>query len=343
MFSKKNKEDKKTNPSSPTEEVKNEYGSAPSENKSDRKFYRTMTIVMVVITIALVAGTGVSLVMSAANKAADAKRLASYVPEEVIPNVTVEESANGRYFETLHMNATIKSPLGSVSVMSPVSGKVLSSSVRLGDKVKEGDVLGYVDASDIGLNYEKAPVYAKASGTITTINAYPGSPVSTSTSLYVIVPDSDFLLSASISESNLGALNIGDTGYFTTTANPEIKFSAKLRYIAPLVDKTTRTAELEFDVVRDSNFDKLRQGMLVSLDVETGIMNDVITVPNDAIKEYLNDNTVFVVDSDNVAHRVVVETGRNNGERTIITSGLNVGDKVVVSGSARDGQKVNIV
>ena len=83
--------------------------------------------------------------------------------------------------------------------------------------------------------------------------------------------------------------------------------------------------------------------MLVSLDVETGIENDVITVPNNAIKEYLNDQTVFVVGSDNIAHRTVVTLGRNNGERTIVASGLSVGDKVVTAGSVRDAQKVNIL
>lgn len=344
MFNKKNQENKKEKPSTLIKEVKKEYSQGEAkEQQSDRKFYRIMTFVMIFITIALVVGTIVSMGISSANKKAAAKRLASYKPEESIPNVSAEVIATARYFETLHMNASIKSPLGSVSIVSPVNGKVLSSSVKLGDKVKTGDILGYVDASDIGMNYEKAPVYAKATGTVTAINAYPGSPVSATTSLYVIVPDSDFLLSATISEKNLGALKIGDIGYFTTTANPEIKFKAKLRYIAPLVDKTTRTAELEFDVIRDENFDKLHQGMLVSLDVETGIVNDVITVPNGAIKEYLDDYTVFVADSDNIAHRTSVKLGRNNGERTIVTSGLSVGDKVITAGSVRDAQKVNIL
>lgn len=344
MFNKKKNGDQTKHPSKLVNEIKKEY-SSDNEVKSDseKKFYRIMTFVMLFITIAFIIGTIVSMGISSANKKAAAKRLASYKPEESIPNVSVEVVATARYFETLHMNASIKSPLGSVSIVSPVNGKVLSSSVKLGDKVKTGDILGYVDASDIGMNYEKAPVYAKATGTVTAINAYPGSPVSAQTSLYVIVPDSDFLLSASISEKNLGALKIGDIGYFTTTANPEIRFKAKLRYIAPLVDKTTRTAELEFDVIRDANFDKLRQGMLVSLDVETGIENDVITVPNNAIKEYINDQTVFVVDSDNIARRTVVTLGRNNGERTIVASGLSVGDKVVTAGSVRDAQKVNIL
>lgn len=344
MFNKKKHGDQTKQPSELINEVKKEY-SSDNELKSDseKKFYRIMTFVMLFITIAFIVGTIVSMGLSSSKKAADSKRLASYKQEESIPNVSVEVSAPMRYFETIHMNASIKSPLGSVSIVSPVNGKMQESLVKLGDKVKTDDILGYVDASDIGMNYEKAPVYAKAAGTITAINAYPGSPVTAQTSLYVIVPDSDFLLSASISEKNLGALKIGDIGYFTTTANPDIQFKAKLRYIAPLVDKTTRTAELEFDVVRDNNFGKLRQGMLVSLDVETGIENGVITVPNNAIKEYLNDQTVFVVDSDNIAHRTVVKLGRNNGERTIVTSGINVDDKVVTAGSVRDGQKVNII
>lgn len=311
--------------------------------ENDRKFYRIMTIVMIVLTVIIIAGTFINFASTAAKNKANQARLQNFHKEEAAPNVTVENIALGRYSESVHLNATLKNLAGTVNIYAPIAGKVKSNKVRLGDKVNDGDILGYVDASDIGMNYEQAPVYAKATGIISAVNGVPGESVSQSTALYTIVPDGDFVLEGTISENSLGGLKSGDKATFTTAANQNKLYTATLRYIAPVVNATSRTVAVEFDVDKSTVDSELKQGMLVSVDVDTAIQNDVITVNNDGLKAYIADTVVYVVGDDGVAKQTVVTTGRSNGKRTIITSGLNGGEKVVVAGSVRDGQQVNIV
>jgi len=58
-----------------------------------------------------------------------------------------------------------------------------------------------------------------------------------------------------------------------------------------------------------------------------------------------NDNFLFVVDADSIAHRRTVKTGRVSGNKLEITAGLKENEKVVVSGQEmlKDSVKVMIM
>lgn len=342
MFDKGKKEHKEaTNMLKENGVIQEKTKQAVPEN--DRRFYRTMTIVMIILTIIIIAGTFFNFARSAMKNKEAQLRMQNFQKEEASPNVTIQDIRRGQYSENIHLNANLKNLAGTVSIYPPISGKIKSNSVRLGSVVKEGDILGYVDASDIGMNYEQAPVYAKASGVVSAVSGVPGQFVTTGAPIYTIVPNGDFVLEGTISEKSLGGLKAGDKATFTTASDPSTKYTATLRYISPIVNEVSRTVAIEFDVDKSNKLSSLKHGMLVSVDVESAIQKNVVTVNNDALKTYISDIVVFVVDSDNVAHQRVVTTGSTNGKITIITDGLNVGDKVITAGSVRDGQTVNIV
>ena len=324
-----------------------EKANAPQVAAEDVKLYRNMTIAMVVIAALLVVGTVISLVVTGVNNKKKANRLASFQASDAVTNVSVQTVAPSHYNELVHLNATLKSLNGVVNVYSPVLGKLYSNEVRLGDVVKKDDILGYVDASDIGVDYELAPVYALSDGTVVAINSVRGDTNSTSSVLYTIAPEPQYVLQGSVSEKEVGSLSVGDKATFTTVGYHDIAFTATLHYISPLINESTRTVTLEFDVVKDDNYSKLAPGMFVSVDAESASLDNVITVPSNAVSTYLDNTVVYVVENDSegksVVKRVNVEVSRSNGSVSVITSGLNTGDKVVIAGSVRDGETVNVV
>ena len=72
---------------------------------------------------------------------------------------------------------------------------------------------------------------------------------------------------------------------------------------------------------------------------------NALLLPQDALIETSTSTSVFVVDSDGVAHRKYVETGYTWQNEVAILSGLEDGERVVVVGQAalKDGSKVRVV
>lgn len=324
-----------------------EKANAQKVAPEDAKLYRNMTIAMVVIAAILVIGTVISLTVAGVNNKQKANRLAQFRASDAVTNVSVETVRESHYNEVVHLNATLKSLNGVVNVYSPVYGKLYSNEVRLGDRVQKDDILGYVDASDIGVDYELAPVYALSDGIVVAINSVRGDTNTAQSVLYTIAPEPQYVLQGSVSERDLGSLTVGDNATFTTVSHPNVKFNAVLHYIAPIINETTRTATLEFDVVKDDNYELLSPGMFVSVDADSASLDNVITVPTNAIGTYLDNTVVYVVESDseghNVARRVIVEVSRSNGSVSVISSGLKQGDRVVVAGAPKDGETVNVI
>ncbi|MFT0850094.1 efflux RND transporter periplasmic adaptor subunit [Achromobacter sp. F4_2707] len=89
---------------------------------------------------------------------------------------------------------------------------------------------------------------------------------------------------------------------------------------------------------------KLLPGMFVHAEVESGTLDGVYLLPNQALMLGNEKSTVYVVDADNhIEARRVVNT-RMVGDKWVITEGLQDGDRVVVEGrqKVRPGAKVEV-
>ena len=82
--------------------------------------------------------------------------------------------------------------------------------------------------------------------------------------------------------------------------------------------------------------------MYIRLNLETEHIDDALTVPEAAIKTYLNNDVVYIADN-GTARRQIVTVGSSNGEDTVITSGLNEGDMVITAGNVTDGTSISVV
>jgi macrolide-specific efflux system membrane fusion protein len=69
---------------------------------------------------------------------------------------------------------------------------------------------------------------------------------------------------------------------------------------------------------------------------------DTLVIPRSAIKDYNGEDTVYIIDEENLARRVSVTVGLTNDSEAQILSGLNPGDRVITAGAVTDGSPVRI-
>ena len=136
---------------------------------------------------------------------------------------------------------------------------------------------------------------------------------------------------ANVYEQDLGYVHLGDPAEITTDAYPDT-FRARISYIAPAVDPTTRT--LQVRLVTDNPEEKLKKDMYVTATVRAATIPNAMTVPDAAVlRNSENQPFVYVAVAPNQFGQRLVSIGESQGGRTEIRSGLREGEQVAADGS----------
>lgn len=115
-------------------------------------------------------------------------------------------------------------------------------------------------------------------------------------------------------------------------------FEGQVRTLVPVGDTRSRLYELRVGLPEGS----WKVGESVRIAVPAMARREVLSVPRDALVLRRDAISVFVIDNDSVAHRVLVIPGIANGPWIEVSGELNAGDPVVTRGGERlrDGEKV---
>lgn len=133
-----------------------------------------------------------------------------------------------------------------------------------------------------------------------------------------------------VDETDIAKIEVGQDVDITVEAYPDELFTGKVTKIAPQaqVDQSVTTIPVTIEV--DMPDKRLRPGMNVNCDFVTGRAQDVLSVPNEAIKEGDKGNTVSILVAGKQVERKV-EIGLVGTDKTEIKAGLKEGEKVVTS------------
>jgi membrane fusion protein (multidrug efflux system) len=138
-----------------------------------------------------------------------------------------------------------------------------------------------------------------------------------------------------VPESYVGRLRAGQGVRVQLDAYGEQGFAGGVYALEPAVDEATRTVLVR---ARVANPDlKLRPGMFARVQVQLGVREKAVWIPEAAIVPRGQDSTVFRV-MDGKAELVKVQTGlRNKVGEVEIVKGIAAGDMVVTEGTQRIG------
>ncbi len=194
-------------------------------------------------------------------------------------------------------------------------------------------LLGMTEAeiSSIALHNKASPrfgVYASAAGVVTELNVREGAQIMPGLSLMQISDLSKVWLIAEVAERDAGRIKVGSVATITLSNSNNEPIKAKVNYLYPSLDLTSRTLSVRIDLPNKSG--QLRPGMYANV-AFTSQAQSGLAVPTESIIS-TGTRKVVIVQQGTGFKPVEITTGQTQNNQTEILSGLTQVDKVVASG-----------
>jgi HlyD family secretion protein len=199
---------------------------------------------------------------------------------------------------------------------------------------------GKYQAAEAGLSY--SGIRSPIDGVVTDRPLFAGEMANTGQAIVTVMDTSSLLAKVHLSQEQIASLKIGGDATLTVRGQDE-PAHGKISLISPALDPGSTTLEVWVTVPNKKG--KYKAGTPVHVSLAAHTLNDVVTVPNEAlITTKAGTPAVMVVGADSVAHQKDVKTGITDGHDTQILSGVQPGDLVVTTGAygMDDGTKVKI-
>lgn len=194
---------------------------------------------------------------------------------------------------------------------------------------------------------ENSYIYAPFNGIIAEVKVKNGDSVSKGQVLANIITEQK-IAEISLNEVDAANIKVGQKTTITFDALPDVTISGKVIEVDTMGTVTQGVVSYGVKIVLDTQDERIKPGMSVTADIITDAKQDVLVLPNSAIKSQGNFYYVELVEapeemkqqlSANVSGVILpqepkmqsVETGLSNDLYTEIISGLKEGDIVVAS------------
>ena len=166
------------------------------------------------------------------------------------------------------------------------------------------------------------------SGFIIDKQAVQGMHVQAGQSLYRLADLSVVWIDASVYESDLPFVRVGQRATASFDAYPGSSISSGVIYIAPSLDDATRTAQVRFELPNAQG--RIKLGMYATITLEVPAQN-ALTVPPDATLDSGTQQFVFVTRGDGRYEPRAVKTGVRTADAVQILTGVKEGEQVASS------------
>jgi Cu(I)/Ag(I) efflux system membrane fusion protein len=173
-------------------------------------------------------------------------------------------------------------------------------------------------------------VHAPMSGFVTERKAFPNQKVTPDSDLYTITDLSRVWIVADVFESDITSIKVGEAASVTFSGGVAPPIAARVSYVLPQVDPTTRTLKVRLDAANPGT--RMKPDMFVN--VEFGVAGSPqLTIPAEAVLDTGDRQTVFVDLGNGYLEPRQVTIGDRFGDRVTVIRGLSGGERIVSSGT----------
>jgi multidrug efflux system membrane fusion protein len=182
-------------------------------------------------------------------------------------------------------------------------------------------------------------LYADSAGVVMAINAEIGQIVGPGQPVVTVVRSGEREIEINVPENRLQDLNKEQRIEVTFWALPNVAVEGKVREVAPMADKVTRTYKVRISLLNPPP--ELKLGMTATAKVVDAVGQATAYVPLSAIYQSGDTPAVWVV-SNGKADLRPIKIGEFGDEQVQVLSGLRGGDTIVTAGvhKLREGEKV---
>lgn len=194
---------------------------------------------------------------------------------------------------------------------------------------------------ELRINLANTTVNSPVTGFVAKRLVDPGAYVTQNVTLLSVVDISTVRLVVNLVERDLRKVSVGAAGSVTVDAYPGEQFSGRVARVAPVLDPSTRTAEMEVEIPNPGA--RLKPGMYARVRMTSAQKANALVVPRRAVVDVQGRKGVYMVQSNQAVFRAVA-VGLEEPNRVEVTDGLSDGDAVVTTGASalRDGARVQI-
>ena len=271
-------------------------------------------------------------------------------PEEVetLYAVSTYKTVAGNLDDYLEFGGDVAS-VNEVMVLPDQAGKITNILVKVGDMVRLGDTIAYVNPLRAGVVYNDSPVKAPISGRVTSLPVTVGSTVSQSSLVAKVARTDELEIRINIAERFVSRISNGQKATVTFDAYPGVVIGAKIFEVSPVLDTATRTMGVKLRLNPPDS--RVKVGMYGRVKLVTESVKNAIVLPVSALVARDGKDYVFVVTTPKSGQNAAVVSIRQVTKGILvdnqveITKGLEADEEVVIKGQTllNDGAKVNIV
>lgn len=186
-------------------------------------------------------------------------------------------------------------------------------------------------------------LYADRAGVISSITAEAGQVVSAGAVVITIVQDGEREVEINVPENRIEEIRKNGGLTVSFWALPGVNVDGKVREIAPMADKVTRTYKVRVSLLNPPAEVKLGMTSTVAVVNPGNNQQSTIYIPLTAIYQNGNVPAVWVV-KDGVLTMQPITTGAFGDNKVQVVAGINHGETIVTAGvhKLREGQKVRV-
>ncbi|MFH1393187.1 MAG: efflux RND transporter periplasmic adaptor subunit [Patescibacteria group bacterium] len=188
-------------------------------------------------------------------------------------------------------------------------------------------------------------IRAPFGGIVASVDVKNGDSVSPSASMFTFITKKK-LAQISLNEVDIAKIKMAQKTTLTFDAIPDLVITGEVSQIDAIGAAAQGVVTYNIQIAFDTQDDRIKPGMSVSAAVITDVKQDILLVPNTAVKSQSGAYYVEIQDaatSSTIPIRQPVEIGTSNDTMTEITNGLKAGDSVVtrtIAGSTQGAATV---
>ncbi len=203
---------------------------------------------------------------------------------------------------------------------------------RVAEGPNEADVTAAqarVDAAQATL--DMAHITAPFEGTITQIDTMPGDQVSAGTLAFRIDDFSKLLVDVELSEIDINSVELGQTVSLSFDAVLEKDYSGKVVEVGQIGNEVQGVINFPITVELLDADNLVRPGMTAAVNIVVKEIEDVILIPNKAVRLVDGDRVVYLFEDD-LPKMVIVRLGASaNGESVLVSDNVEEGALIVLN------------
>jgi HlyD family secretion protein len=180
------------------------------------------------------------------------------------------------------------------------------------------------DAKDTLSNYY---IYSPFNGTVGNVTVQNLNTVGSGTVVATLITTQK-ICTVPLNEVDVSKVQVGQQVVLTFDALPNLTVAGAVATINPVGTVTQGVVTYNVQINFDTQDSRVKSGMSINAQIITNVAQNVLIVPNVAIKTQGTTKYVQVL-INNIPTQKIVTVGLTNATNTQILTGLNVGDKVI--------------